>query len=155
VQKQAAPGNVPTVSQLYGGCKRIRTTGKCVALGNSREPPAETFLGRVDVEAKFVRRPRTRQSGSPPGGGSKHVLLTYHPPFDDEDENEARGEHPQPATREQFREGASNWVDTPFLQATTFEHERQTPNAKRQTPGKGASLQIAPCRGLQPMRKVN
>jgi hypothetical protein len=37
----------------------------------------------------------------------------------------------------QFREGASNWVDTPFLQATTFEHEheheheRRTPNAKR------------------------
>jgi len=29
----------------------------------------------------------------------------------------------------QFREGASNRVDTPFLQATTFEHERRTPNA--------------------------
>ena len=113
------------------GCKRIRAKGKCIALGNSREPPAETFLGRVDVEAKFASWPRTRQSSSPPGGGSKHVLLTYHPPFDDEDENEAPGEHPQPATREQFREGASNWVDTPFLQATTFEHEheRQTPNA--------------------------
>jgi hypothetical protein len=37
----------------------------------------------------------------------------------------------QPATRVQFREGASNWVDTPFLQATTVEHERQMPNAKR------------------------
>ena len=38
----------------------------------------------------------------------------------------------------QFREGASDWVDTPFLQATTFEdededeHERRTPNAKRE-----------------------
>lgn len=29
----------------------------------------------------------------------------------------------QPATRVQFREGASYWVDTPFLQAITFEHE--------------------------------
>jgi hypothetical protein len=39
----------------------------------------------------------------------------------------------QPATRVQFREGASNWVDTPFLQATTFEHEHEsrTPNAMR------------------------
>src|SRR5258707_10344966 len=44
-----------------------------------------------------------------------------------------------PATRVQFRECASNWVDTPFLQATTFEHEheheheheRRAPNAKR------------------------
>jgi hypothetical protein len=25
----------------------------------------------------------------------------------------------------QFREGASNRVDTPFLQATTFEHEHE------------------------------
>ena len=33
----------------------------------------------------------------------------------------------------QFREGASSWVDMPFLQARTFEHEheRRTPNAKR------------------------
>jgi hypothetical protein len=30
-----------------------------------------------------------------------------------------------PATRVQFREGASNWVDTAFLQATTFEHEHE------------------------------
>ena len=75
------------------GCKRIRAKGKCIALGNSREPPAETFLGRVAVEAKFARWPRTRQSGppdvasrslddgaksgSPPGDGSKHVLSTY------------------------------------------------------------------------------
>jgi hypothetical protein len=39
----------------------------------------------------------------------------------------------QPATRVQFREGASNWVDTPFLQATTHkhEHERRTPVRNR------------------------
>jgi hypothetical protein len=48
-----------------------------------------------------------------------------------EDEDEAPGDQLQAATRVQFREGASNWVDTPFLQATTFEHERRTPNAKR------------------------
>jgi len=55
--------------------------------------------------------------------------------FEDEDEYEAPCEHLQPATRVQFWEGASNLVDTPFLQATTFEHEheheRRTPNAKR------------------------
>jgi len=40
----------------------------------------------------------------------------------------------------QFGLGASNWVDTPFLQATTFEHEheheheRRTPNAERRAP---------------------
>jgi hypothetical protein len=47
----------------------------------------------------------------------------------------------------QFREGASNWVDTPFLQATTFEHEheheheqeRRTPNAEREAPCEGMS----------------
>jgi hypothetical protein len=39
----------------------------------------------------------------------------------------------QPATRAQFGLGASNWIDTPFLQATTYEHEHEhrTPNAKR------------------------
>jgi hypothetical protein len=51
-----------------------------------------------------------------------------------EDEKGVRCEHLRPATRVQFREGAPNWVDTPFLQATTFEHERRTPNAERQTP---------------------
>jgi hypothetical protein len=54
--------------------------------------------------------------------------------FEDKDENEAPHEQLQPATRVQFPEGASNWVDTPFLQATTFEHERRTPNAERRTP---------------------
>ena len=35
-------------------------------------------------------------------------------------------QHPQPRGREvQFREGALNRVDTPFLQATTFEHEHE------------------------------
>jgi len=50
-------------------------------------------------------------------------------------------EHLQPrGCGVQFREGASNWVDTPFLQATTFEHEheheheRRTPNAERRAP---------------------
>src|SRR5260221_1020795 len=52
-----------------------------------------------------------------------------------------------PATRVQFREGASNWVDTPFLQATTFEHEheRRTPNAERRMPNAAA-----PCEELVP-----
>ena len=51
----------------------------------------------------------------------------------------APGEHLQPAARVQFREGASYRIDTPFLQATTFEHEheRRTPNAKREAPGEG------------------
>ena len=44
----------------------------------------------------------------------------------------------RPATRVQFREGASNRVDTPFLQATGFEHEHEhehrAPNAERRTP---------------------
>jgi len=51
-----------------------------------------------------------------------------------DDEYEAPYEHLQPATRVQFWEGASNLVDTPFPQATTFEHERRTPNAERRTP---------------------
>ena len=34
-------------------------------------------------------------------------------------------QHPQPATRVQFQAGASNRVDTPFLQTTTFEHEHE------------------------------
>ena len=50
----------------------------------------------------------------------------------------------------QFREGASNWVDTPFLQATTFEHEheheheheRRTPNAEREAPGEGYATKV-------------
>jgi hypothetical protein len=46
-----------------------------------------------------------------------------------------RFQHLEPATRVQFREGASNWVDTPFLQATTLEHERRTPNAKAPSEG--------------------
>jgi hypothetical protein len=49
---------------------------------------------------------------------------------------------PSRARGVEFREGASNWVDTPFLQATTFEHEheheheheRRTPNAERKAP---------------------
>jgi hypothetical protein len=44
----------------------------------------------------------------------------------------------------QFREGASNWVDTPFLQATTFEYERQTPNAEREAPGETGGLAVNP-----------
>jgi len=39
-------------------------------------------------------------------------------------------QHLQPRGRGvQFGLGASNWVDTPFLQATTHEHERRTPSA--------------------------
>ena len=53
-------------------------------------------------------------------------------------ENEARGERLQPATRVQFLEGASNGVDTPFLQATTFEHEheREAPGERLQPRGR-------------------
>jgi hypothetical protein len=53
-------------------------------------------------------------------------------------ENEARGERLQPATRVQFLEGASNRVDTPFLQATTFEHEheREAPGERLQPRGR-------------------
>jgi hypothetical protein len=47
------PGTSQRFRSSMAGCKRIRAMGKCFALGNSREPPAETFLGRVDVEAEI------------------------------------------------------------------------------------------------------
>jgi hypothetical protein len=89
VQKQAAPGNVPTVSQLYGGCKRIRTAEKCIALGNSREPPAETFLDRVDVEAK-IREVASHAPKRLPSRRWEQTRLVNVPPQieDEDDENE-------------------------------------------------------------------
>jgi len=41
----------------------------------------------------------------------------------------------------QFREGASNWVDTPFLQATPFEHEHEH---ERRTPNAGCEALVRP-----------
>jgi hypothetical protein len=49
----------------------------------------------------------------------------------------------QPAMRVQFREGASNRVDTPFLQATTFEHEHEAPCEGVQPRGPGCNLDLA------------
>ena len=43
----------------------------------------------------------------------------------------------------QFREGASNWVDTPFLQATTFEHEHEHEHERR-TPNAGCEALVRP-----------
>jgi hypothetical protein len=52
-------------------------------------------------------------------------------------------------------EGASNLVDTPFLQATTFEHEheheRRTPNAERRTPN---AEREAPCKEIGQLREA-
>ena len=61
---------------------------------------------------------------------------------DERDQNEYHLpplQHRQPVMRVQFRGSAPNRVDTPLLQATTFEHEheheheheRRAPNAKR------------------------
>jgi hypothetical protein len=54
-----------------------------------------------------------------------------------------------PATRVQFREGASNWVDTPSQQATTDEDEDEDEDEhEREAPGeRGASLGLS--RGIE------
>jgi hypothetical protein len=96
--------------------------------------------------------PARNASRSDAGGPSLHSRRGAGFEDDDEDENEAPCEHLQPAARVQFREGVSSWVDTPFLQATTFEHEheheheRRTPNAERQT--RGAKRQTPNARRL-------
>ena len=59
------PGTSQRFRSAMAGWKRIRAMVKCIALGNSREPPAETFLGRVHVEAKFAGWRGAGQSGLP------------------------------------------------------------------------------------------
>ena len=73
----------------------------------------------------------TRQTGC--------ICLRY------QDENEAPFEHLHPATQAQYRQGTSNWVDTPFLQATTLEDEDEDEDEhehedERETPGEGAGI---------------
>jgi hypothetical protein len=49
VHKQAAPGNDPTDSQLYGPeVNESKAMGKRIALGYSREPPVATFFGQME-----------------------------------------------------------------------------------------------------------
>jgi hypothetical protein len=90
---------------------------------------------------QYSKTPARNASRSDAGGPSLRSP-GFEDEDDDEDENEAPHEHLQPATRVQFRGGASNWVHTPFLQATTFEHEheRRTPNVEREAPGEGAAV---------------
>jgi len=72
------PGTSQTVRSSTAGCKRIGASGKCPALGHSREPPVATLFGRIGLEAKFVRSPGTCQSGSPPDVGPSRIALTCH-----------------------------------------------------------------------------
>src|SRR5260221_14357742 len=115
--------------------------GLCFVLGSVAsvlaplQDPCPLRGGNSDL-AQSSNTPARNASRSDAGGPSLRAAGFEDDDDDeDEDENEAPCEHLQPATRVQFREGASNWVDTPFLQATTFEHEhereRRTPNAKR------------------------
>jgi hypothetical protein len=108
-------------------------------------PPGRQTLSPVHIfEATSLRSPEFEDSGSTE---LAEVLPDVAPGLSDiaerrrefqttgqSREDKAPHEQLQAATRVQFREGASNWVDTPFLQATTFEHERRTPNAERRKP---------------------
>ena len=74
------PGTSQTVRSSTAGCKRIGASGKCLALGHSREPPVATFFCRVGLEAKFTRSHGACQSGSPPDVGNKTRLVNAPSP---------------------------------------------------------------------------
>jgi hypothetical protein len=68
------------------GCKRIVATCKCIALGNSREPPATTFFGRVDVAAKFAGLAAYVPKRLPSRPWQHSRLVNADSPFEDEDD---------------------------------------------------------------------
>ena len=55
--KQAAPVNVSTLrsSMITPGVNKSKTTGRCIALRRSREPPVFTLLGGTAGETNIAR----------------------------------------------------------------------------------------------------